>query len=744
MPTGVSASSSAKPASWKLPLDFWPLALFCGLHGIMLLVWGYRNDFVTYRQDMGETHVAYRQSETLRQTFPEYGMLHVETSESGRKRVYTHNVNLGTYYFFFWRCLGVESRSVLTALILPVYLAGLLVAYASIHSGTGSRMTAWAFLGLMALDFANVGAFAFNALRAWHYVGLFGVLFGLTAIASRTPGSHPMRARLVTALAAVVSFGCGYDFFVIVAACGVVYLLLSSDWRRMPSALSWLVLCFLVPFVLRQLEVIYWMGAATWFTDFYVTVAIKVPFASRLVSIPSIAEIDALYEQAGLMRPPAYPTSDLVGIWNTAEPLARLALLPNYGALGCLAVAGCAIAGVATALFARGSELSRRVNLTAAYAIGVAGGLLAFAPFSLHVYLKHNFPLVAGLVHLAEAVCLVLAWAAARRLHQRQARVASLALFATCVLLVGNAVAVQVANARVSRELDLRWMARLDRLIEQGALEPGSLVAAVKMPPEADSLLREHAKRTTVSSDLAPWILARTSQLLVERPLVDLSDLEQPTTLVYAPGDGWCNQDAREPDLRHRDWLQSIWLRIRTPERLARRLAGVKPIVVDVPPGRIHPDDVVHLDFRVGIPLDPPVPRALPELEVQAAEGRTVTLHNIVDDVPRRIPTGSVSLIYNAKFAVLHVYARLPRELMMPNEIVTPLKLRGVLRFDTATIRSEPVVIKMSWAADRKPVSPILPEPTTEELCAAFGHFKIIERSRTGVGYVILDLASAS
>lgn len=736
---------SGPPGSMRRNLsgEWISILLVCVLQGALLLTWGYRRDFLTYRQDIGETYVAYGQSEHLRQTFPHYGMLHVET-QSGRTKVYTHNVNLGTYYFFFWRSLGVDGLAALTVTVLPVYLVGLLVGYLAVRAATGSRATAWVFLGLMTLDFANVGAFAFNALRAWHYVGLFGVLYGVNAIVSPSPDGRPFRARAATALGAIISFGCGYDFFVIVGACAAAYLLLCCEWRRLPVAMSWLVACFLLPFVLRQLEVIYWIGAATWFKDFYVTFAIKVPFASRFISIPSIREIDALYEQAGLMRPPAYPTSDLAGIWNTAEPLTRLALFPRYGVLGCAAAVACALAGIAASVFAPGTELFRRTSLAAAYAIGAVSGLLVFAPFSLHVYLKHDFPLVAGLVHLAEAVCLALSYQRARTSLAQGARLAPGLLFGACLLLAGNAVAVQVVNADESKELDLRWMRGLDRLSRTRELRPETLVAAVMLPLSSDIILRAKVAARVVAPDQAPWILARAGSLLVEHPLIDAPGGGLPTTaLVYAPGDGWCNLDAREPDLRHRDWLLSLWQRLRNPEPAAARIARVKPVLIEEP-RETHPDDIAHVQFLVPVPADVPAPRAVPELEVRTADGRSVTLRNIVDDIPLRERSGAVSLIYNARFSVLQVYARLPRELLAPGTAAVDLALRGVLHFGTTTIRSDPVAVRFSSAASRNQISPILPEPTTDQLCRAFRHYKIIERSRTGVGYAILDLTSVA
>jgi hypothetical protein len=740
IPASLSGLRSGKSAWTGLALGF-----FLFLQGLLLLFWGGQTDFMTYRQDIGETLVAYRQSENLRGTFSKYGMLHVETLPSGRAKVYTHNVNLGTYYFFFWRTLGIENRSLLTLTVLPIYLLSLLVAFLTVRRITESLAIAWVFLGLMTLDFANVGAFAFNALRAWHYLGLFGVLYGVHEIVSRPPATKPILGLVVTALSAMISFGCGYDFFVIAGACAGTYVVLASTWRRMAGAIFWLVICFFVPFFLRQLEVIYWMGLPAWSMDFYTTFAIKVPFASRVIHIPSVAEIDALYDQAGLLRPPAYPTSDLMGIWNTAEPLARLALFPSYGFLSCMLVVALGLAGLTCSLFFRKTELFRVSRLPAAYLFGASIGLFVFAPFSLHVYLKHNFPLVAGLVHLAVAVCIVLLLNLARKYLANGKRVAALLFFAGGSLFITNAVAVQIRNTYESKELDFRWVGSLAKLRGDQSGKSNSIVAAVMFPPESAAILENKVSVQTVAPDKAPWILARKAHRLVEHPLIDLpAGSEAVTTLLYAPGDGWCNLDAREPDLHHRDWLVSLWQGLRNASSSQDRIAKVKPYVIAGPAGEIRPDDIVHLKFAFPVPTDLPTPRAVPQLEVRTENGDSFIFQNIIDDIGHPGLTGAVSLVYNAKFNTLDVYARLPHEVFKTLKPAATLDFRGMIYFGGILIRSEPVTVKFSSTIVHTQIIPILTEPTTGQLCSAFRQYKVIERSRTGVGYAIFDLHTSS
>lgn len=740
MTTGAPSSDLAATARRALTRERLAIVFALGLAAVVLVAWAWRHDFLTYRHDIGETFVAIRQSENLQKTFARYGMLHVETSDDGQTQVYTHNVNLATYLVFAYRLLGMESREVITFAILPVFLLGLLTGYLVVRRISGDPAIAAVFLGLMLLDFANVGAFAFNALRAWHYVGLFGVLLGLHGMVTSPPGPRNRRARLVTAIGAMVSFGCGYDFFVIVGACAVAWLVFTCTWRQFGRSVAWLAACFLVPFTLRQLEVIYWMGLKTWFTDFYVTLAIKVPFASRFLTIPSIEEIDAIYRQAGLMRPPAYPTSTLAGIWGTFEPLAHHALFPHFGVIGTAAAVICALVALVTLGVKRWAGIRRVIELPAAYVIGAAIGLFIFAPFSLHVYLKHNFPLVAGMVHLAEATCLVLAGKLAWQCIKSQRTWGAAVGIGGVALLSLNTIAIQVGNAYASKELDLRWLRRAAEIVESTSSAPGEVVYAVKLPPETGGLLGRDEPAHPVDPALAPWILARALGALVERPLIDLPDLNSPRIVVYAPGDGWTNLDAREPDLRHEDWLLATARRWGLGKRWEEAVTGLTPGIIGHPKVEMHPDDVVFLQIHVPLPSTMRPPRGVPEIEIITADGRSVTVRNIIDDLPQRRPTGSAALTYNAKHGVINAYLRLPPELIPATTSAFELQFRGRIYFGSQSLQTAPVPLVFSPRAPRSSTAVTLPEPTTGQLASAFRHYAVLERSRTGVGYVILDL----
>jgi len=707
----------------------------------LLLGWGWQNKFITYRQDFGETSVAYRQSKNLQTTFGQYGMLHVEMDSEGGRQVYIHNVNIGTFYFFGLRMLGMESRSALTISVLPIYLFGLICGYIFVRLATGSRALALTFFALMALDFANVGAFAFNALRSWHYLGLFGALIGAHFLVRPPANNGRFLGPAFTAVGAIIAFGCGYDFFVIVGGIAVAYLFFVGKASRLLKPLIWIGACFFLPFLLRQLEVAYWMGLKTWFMDFSMTLAIKIPLASRLIALPPIEEIDRIYKAAGLLRPPAQPAQTIGDIVQVAATLGQYCLLPAYGLLGCLALGASAIAGVVVKATARTTDRSTLVRLSAALLVGALAGLLAFAPFSLHVYLKHNFPLIAALVHFAEAIVIVVAaqsawsaWQAKRRWHGVGATILA-CLFAL------NFVVVQSLNARHSTELDFRWIRILAALAKEDNRGNSAVTLAVALPTGVVREATQPVGSVRMSPDQAPWMLAASRGLLVESPLIEAAAvLRENATLVYAPGDSWSNFDAREPDLSHQDWILGLFRSLRRERSGKLSLQTYAPLTAGLPE-TVHPDDLIHLRFFAASDPETRGSAPVPELRVQTDTGRIVTFRNIVDDAPSNIPTGAVSLLYNARSGAFDLFLRLPDSLVSAGDLLT---LRGALRWPDRLVMTESVEIQLSRDAPRRTTTPILPEPTTDRLIAAFPGLGVRAYSSRGAGFVILDVAASS
>src|SRR5262249_12164951 len=105
-------------------------------------------------------------------------------------------------------------------------------------------------------------------------------------------------------------------------------------------------------------------------------------------------------------------------------------------------------------LFIRGAQTGRALAVVV-LATGV--GLAFFAPLSLHIYIKHGFPLLSAPIWLAKAllVTALLEWFWRLSAARRATRFLPLAAVA---LVAADHVAVQVGNIRAAQPLDTSWV----------------------------------------------------------------------------------------------------------------------------------------------------------------------------------------------------------------------------------------------------------------------------------------------
>ena len=158
--------------------------------------------------DCGETLVAVKVAADFARHGVEYGFL-----ENGGTReeplIYTHNVNLGILTFDFMEWIGVHDFDKKILLPIAAYSMGLIYAFLVIRRLSGSELCALVALLLFATAYWPLGAFAANALRAWHLWAFFGAIYHATALSEN-------RGHLLgLAVASLIAFCCGYDFWII-------------------------------------------------------------------------------------------------------------------------------------------------------------------------------------------------------------------------------------------------------------------------------------------------------------------------------------------------------------------------------------------------------------------------------------------------------------------------------------------------------------------------------------------------
>jgi hypothetical protein len=218
--------------------------------------------------------------------------------------IYTHNVNIGALTFVALEALGVPSEYKFL-LPLAIFGLGLFYVYLTVRRIDGNDLAGLLALLLFASTYWGLGAFALNPLRAWHLPAFFAVVFHTMGVVRR---KRPVAEGTGLAFGAIAAFGCGYDFWIICGAVsGMIALAHVKNFslREILRPGVVIALTFATPFLLRQVHVAYVMGTSYWAQDFIYSVAIKIPYADRFLTIPPLDQIDAYYRKHNVLRPPA-------------------------------------------------------------------------------------------------------------------------------------------------------------------------------------------------------------------------------------------------------------------------------------------------------------------------------------------------------------------------------------------------------------------------------------------------------
>ena len=351
--------------------------------------------------ECGETLLSLRAAQQFRDFGIDYGLLeNLGTHED--PSLYTHNVNIGTLTFVGLEALGVPDRH---KFLLPLAAFGLGLAYVylAVRRISGNALLAVVTLVVFATTYWGLGAYALNALRAWHLLAFFAVIHHACGVARL---GWTSREATGLCFGAIAAFGCGYDFWIICAGVALLVGLANLDGyspRRIVGLAIALAAVFALPFLLRQLHVVWAMGLSFWAQDFIYSFAIKVPYASDFISIPSLDVIDAYYRDRHVLRPPAQPSNSAAQIFFTFRHMITSVTVPRWGLLSLLTLGGV----LAIVIFPKVwrspvGVYVRRLIVPAT--CGMVIGLIIFAPFSLHVYFKHEFPLIAFVLLLAKGV----------------------------------------------------------------------------------------------------------------------------------------------------------------------------------------------------------------------------------------------------------------------------------------------------------------------------------------------------
>jgi hypothetical protein len=507
-------------------------------------------NFLACDMECGETLLAIRAADQFAAYGVRFGLLEALGPDDA-PLIYTHSVNIGTLTFVLLQALGVEGFAPKLLLPLAAYGLGLFYVFLTVRRATGSELVALVTLLIFATTYWGLGAFAMNALRAWHILGFFAVAFHALNLVN--PDRKLSRAHLAgLALGAVVAFGCGYDFWLICGAVAAALLVFErgTPWGMRLRATVALAMVFALPFVARQLQVAWALGAAYWWQDFLFTLAIKIPYAGQFIALPPMAELDAWYRAHGVLRPPATATNSFGEIFYTFRHMLMAITVPRWGWLALLTLIAVSLTPLPPRL--RATPPGRiGASLLLPMLVGMAVGLALLAPFSLHVYFKHEFPLFAFPLLLAKGA--VVAWLIGIAWESQKFRLAALLLAA---LYGVDTVMVHRNNTATGPSNNFGW------------------IEFVRSRPEADFILATYnpaLSRKLPMLDKANAIYVPPGRAMDE---IAAAPGAKPRFLVYQPIERLVDFDAAVPRCAWRDWIATLLTPPRPPSQRVSCIYG--------------------------------------------------------------------------------------------------------------------------------------------------------------------------
>lgn len=453
--------------------------------------------------------------------------------------LYTHNLNIGQLSFVLLEWIGVPNTF---KFVLPLlaYAAGLFFVFLLTQQVGANRIVSYTVMWTFGLTYWGVAAWSMNALRAWHMIALFGSLY----FARRVSASPKLiRWSFGSSVTLLLAFGCGYDYWVIVivAYCATLLFGLVQNRRTLGSAVMYPLAAMVLAPLLRLVQVALALGPQFAWQDFVWTLGIKIPGVNQLVALPSLSEIDDFYLNNSAYRAPASPPTSWSQTFFTWEHMITSVTVPRWGLVSILAVWLVLLGGLATRRFTA-SQLS--VYVLWPIVIGALAGLVFFAPFALHVYFKHEFPLLGFIVAFAMGAlvgeCLSYLFS-----NTAKQRLLTLGVLALVVIMLGNHIISWWNSHQYGPRTNTGWLA-FDHV------DSGEVAIDVFLPFAFPS----------DEKTIPPYFRTSASVIDIEE-VMDGS--KQPDRVIYQPDDRLVDFDRPVPRCSWTDWITRIGGTIEAP-----------------------------------------------------------------------------------------------------------------------------------------------------------------------------------
>lgn len=433
--------------------------------------------FLPCEYECGETLIAEFDARNVRLLGPRYGFVEdLATSPvpDAHPQYYTHNVNLGGLTYIALDALGLDFPMKQSVMLL-IWALGLFYAYLCVAHFSKSLLCGAIIALLLATDFPFSHSYSSHALRTWQWLPLFGLPYH----AHRFLVGRKLTDVLAITALFTIAFGVGYDFWIImlaVAGLFFVYVAIAHteiEIKTLIKSGAVIVGIAFIPFLLRQAHIILVLGWEYWRVDFVSTIAIKIPFVSQIIRVPSIADLDAWYAGHNVMRPPAAPvtTEGFRNFLRTAQQSLLHVTLPSAGLVTAVTTFFTALIGLWALLVMVIHRISGAPRVALDATIDVQGLCIyiscmilaimlgvAVTPTVAVLYLLYNPPLVVAPLFAAKALLIGISLAAAWRMFVRQRYIIATIFVACASSLFIDHLVVSFSAKKHIKPMDVSWL----------------------------------------------------------------------------------------------------------------------------------------------------------------------------------------------------------------------------------------------------------------------------------------------
>lgn len=410
--------------------------------------------------DCGETEISIKALNDFREVGFKYNLIE-NYGDNEKPLLYTHNVNIGNIAYVALDWLGLDDLVSKNMVTLGIFLLGIFYNYKIVKKVSVGSLLPCLVVMFSLVQYWGYLSFSLNSLRAWHYVSIFGLAYHLLSLSR---GEKNAVNYLLSIFFGLTSFGCGYDFWIVSITFSLLFIALNKD-KGKEASLKFCFVVFLLPLVLRQLQILSILGFDYWVQDLFYTIGIKVPYMGKVLNIPSLEVIDAYYKSVHVLRPPAQPSNSFIQIFDTFLNFLENVTIPRWGAITVFS----SFFLFFFALFASITKKCENIyefkpveRYYVPYFVASIFGLIVLAPFSIHVYIKHEMPLLAPMFIFVRAYIFSMCLTAI--FENRSTACKKIGFLLVAVVLVINVHSLHISSNNSKHYLNLGYINELERL----------------------------------------------------------------------------------------------------------------------------------------------------------------------------------------------------------------------------------------------------------------------------------------